>query len=118
MRYPNHVISSPTPNIIASDTAADWLVSDNDADVLDGGDDDDVMERDAAGTRRAASRVRQRRRSPTSVTCGAGRQRRRRRHRSSDIAVDCERVRIGRLAGPELVLAPRSARANHKASSA
>jgi hypothetical protein len=104
------VVGSPGPDVIVGDARANSLTGSGGADVLDGGGGDDAI--DATLRDRPASEGPD---GPDTVTCGAG---------NDDVvadendkvAVDCERIRVGLPAGPELVLALGAARAGRDGS--
>jgi hypothetical protein len=92
------VSGSPGPDVIVGDDAANSLAGAGGADVLDSGAGDDAIDATLRGGDAPAGRD-----GPDAVTCGAG----------DDVvtadaddtvAVDCERIRVGVSAGPELVL--------------
>ncbi len=96
------VIGSPGPDVITGDARANSLTGSGGADVIDGGGGDDSI--DATLQDAQASD------GPDTVRCGAG--------NDAVVAdendkagVDCERIRVGASAGPELVLDMGAARA-------
>jgi Ca2+-binding RTX toxin-like protein len=105
----NHVIGSPGGDAITGGGADDTLVGGGGADVLDGRGGDDVIN--------ATLQYAQAAESPGStdgvdtVTCGAGDDEVM-ADPDDDVAVDCERVRFGLFAGPDIVLVTKSARAD------
>jgi hypothetical protein len=97
------VVGSPGPDVITGDAGANALTGSGGADVLAGGAGDDSID--------ATLRDAQAPDGADTVTCGAG---------NDDVmadandtvAVDCERIRVGLFAGPELVLEMGAARAD------
>jgi Ca2+-binding RTX toxin-like protein len=92
------VVGSSGPDVIAGDAAANSLAGAGGADVLDGGAGDDSIDATLRYGDAAAGRD-----GRDAVTCGAGND-----VVAADdddkVAVDCERIRVGVAAGPELVL--------------
>jgi Ca2+-binding RTX toxin-like protein len=107
----SHVIGSPGGDVITGGGADDTLVGGGGADVIDGrGGDDEIN---------ATLQYAQAGETPDSVdgvdkvTCGAGDDEVM-ADPSDDVDVDCERIRIGLLAGPDIVLVTKSARVDRK----
>jgi RTX calcium-binding nonapeptide repeat (4 copies) len=99
------VVGSPGPDVITGDGRANALTGSGGADVIDGAGGDDSIDatlQDAQASDAADG--------PDTVTCGAG---------NDDVMadendtprIDCERIRVGVAAGPELVLDMGAARA-------
>jgi len=100
------VIGSPGPDVITGDAGANSLTGSGGADVLNGSGGDDSIN----GTLEVAQ-ASDGPDGPDTVTCGAG--------NDALVAdgndkagVDCERIRVGLAAGPELVLEMGAARAS------
>lgn len=89
------VVGSPGPDVIIGDARANSLSGSGGADVIDGGGGDDAI--DATVQDAQASD------GPDTVTCGAGNDSVV-ADENDKVAVDCERIRVGPSAGPDLVL--------------
>ena len=99
------VIGSPGPDVIIGDARANSLTGSGGADVLDGGGGDDSIDATLQNAQAAGGPD-----GPDTVSCGAG--------NDAVVAdendkagVDCERIRVGLTAGPDLVLDMGAARA-------
>ncbi len=105
----NHVIGSPGGDVITGGGRADTLVGGGGGDVIDGRGGDDTIN--------ATLEYAQAFESPGSVdsadtvTCGAGDDEVM-ADANDDVAVDCERIRLGLPVAPEIVLVTKSARAD------
>lgn len=99
------VIGSPGPDVITGDAGADALNGSGGADVLDGAGGDDSIDATLHDAQASDGPD-----GPDTVRCGAG---------NDDVVsdandkagVDCERIRVGRSAGPGLMLDMGGARA-------
>jgi hypothetical protein len=92
------VVGSPGPDVITGDARANSLTGSGGPDVIDGGGGDDLIDatlQDAQASDGADG--------PDTVTCGAGNDSVV-ADENDKAAVDCERIRVGPSAGPELVL--------------
>jgi hypothetical protein len=104
------VIGSPGPDVITGDGGANSLTGAGGADVLAGGGGDDRIDATLQNTQTSGGPD-----AADTVTCGAG---------GDDVvadendtvALDCERIRVGLSAGPELVLEAGTMRAGRSAS--
>jgi Ca2+-binding RTX toxin-like protein len=92
------VIGSPGPDVVTGDARANSLIGSGGADVLEGGGGDDTINATLQDAHAAGGPD-----GPDTVRCGAG---------NDDVVadendtagVDCERIRVGLSAGPQLVL--------------
>jgi hypothetical protein len=104
------VVGSPGPDVITGDAGANSLTGAGGGDVLDGAGGDDSINATLQEAQASDGPG-----GPDTVTCGAG---------NDDVVadendkagVDCERVRVGLSAGPELVLDMGAARAGRSGS--
>ena len=105
----NHVIGSPGGDVMTGGGQADTLVGGGGADVIDGRGGDDTINAtlEYAQAFESPGSVD----SADSVTCGSGDDEVL-ADANDDVAVDCERTRLGLAVAPQIVLATTSARAD------
>jgi Ca2+-binding RTX toxin-like protein len=107
----NHVIGSRGGDTITGGGQADTLVGGGGADVIDGRGGDDTINAtlDYAQSFESPGSVDR----ADTVSCGAGDDEVM-ADENDDVAVDCERIRLGFPVAPEIVLATKSARADRQ----
>ena len=107
----NHVIGSRGGDAITGGGQADTLVGGGGADVIDGRGGDDTINAtlDYAQSAESPGSVDR----ADTVTCGTGDDAVM-ADENDDVAVDCERIRLGLAVVPEIVLVTKSARADRK----